>query len=392
MKRLVKLIGLLLAFTLIAAACGDSDEDTTAADTETTVAETTEAPATTEAATTETTEAETTETTETTEEVMMMDHNVGLTFDIGGQGDQSFNDSAYAGIERAAAELGVEFTLGEPNADGSNRAELLQTQSEVSDLVIGVGFLFAGDVAAVAADNPDVNFAVVDDAMLDFDNGGVPIGENIAGLTFAEEQGSYLVGAIAALKSETGTVGFLGGVSGFGLIEKFEAGFAAGARAVKPDINIIAQYITEFPDFDGFNAPDRAKDISLAMYAQGADIIYHAAGGAGAGMFEAAKETSESTGSKVWGIGVDSDQYNTVDPSVQEYVLSSMLKRVDNAVFEVTKSHVDGMFAAGNVVYDLSTDGVGYSTSGGFVDDIADQIEAFKAQIVSGEIVVPTAP
>ena len=228
--------------------------------------------------------------------------------------------------------------------------------------------------------------------MLDFDNGGVPIGENIAGLTFAEEQGSYLVGAIAALKSETGTVGFLGGVSGFGLIEKFEAGFAAGARAVKPDINIIAQYITEFPDFDGFNAPDRAKDISLAMYAQGADIIYHAAGGAGAGMFEAAKETSESTGSKVWGIGVDSDQYNTVDPSVQEYVLSSMLKRVDNAVFEVTKSHVDGMFAAGNVVYDLSTDGVGYSTSGGFVDDIADQIEAFKAQIVSGEIVVPTAP
>ena len=381
MKRLVKLIGLLLAFTLIAAACGDSDEDTTAADTETTVAETTEAPATTEAATTETTEAET---TETTEEVMMMDHNVGLTFDIGGQGDQSFNDSAYAGIERAAAELGVEFTIGEPNADGSNRAELLQTQSEVSDLVIGVGFLFAGDVAAVAADNPDVNFAVVDDAMLDFDNGGVPIGENIAGLTFAEEQGSYLVGAIAALKSETGTVGFLGGVSGFGLIEKFEAGFAAGARAVNPDINIIAQYITEFPDLDGFNAPDRAKDISLAMYAQGADIIYHAAGGAGAGMFEAAKETSESTGSKVWGIGVDSDQYNTVDPSVQEYVLSSMLKRVDNAVFEVTKSHVDGMFAAGNVVYDLSTDGVGYSTSGGFVDDIADQIEAFKAQIVSG--------
>ncbi len=389
MKRLVKLIGLMLAFTLIAAACGDSDEDTTAADTETTVAETTEAPATTEAATTETTEAAT---TETTEEMAMMDHNVGLTFDIGGQGDQSFNDSAYAGIERASNELGIEFTLGEPNADGSNRAELLQTQSEVSDLVIGVGFLFAGDVAAVAADNPDVNFAVVDDAMLDFDNGGVPIGENIAGLTFAEEQGSYLVGAIAALKSETGTVGFLGGVSGFGLIEKFEAGFAAGARAVNPDINIIAQYITEFPDFDGFNAPDRAKDISLAMYAQGADIIYHAAGGAGAGMFEAAKETSESTGSKVWGIGVDSDQYLTVDPSVQEYVLSSMLKRVDNAVFEVTKSHVDGMFAAGNVVYDLSTDGVGYSTSGGFVDDIADQIEAFKAQIVSGEIVVPTAP
>ena len=388
MKRLMKLMALLLAFTLVAAACGDSDDASDSA--ETTAAETTAAPETTEAPA-ETTEApaETTEAPATEEP--MDDINVGLTFDIGGRGDQSFNDSAAAGIDRAAAELGVTFTEAEPNQDGSNRAELLQQQAEVSELVIGVGFLFAGDVIATAAENPDVNFAVVDDAMLDFDNGAVPFADNIAGLTFAEEQGSFLVGAAAALKSETGTVGFIGGVGGFGLIEKFEAGFEAGAKAVNPDITIISEYITQAPDFDGFFAADRAREIGLAMYAAGADIIYHAAGGSGAGMFEAAAEYSEN-GSKVWGIGVDSDQYNTVDPSVQEFVLTSMLKRVDVSVFEITKAHVDGMFAAGNTVYDLSTDGVGYATSGGYIDDIVDQLEDFKAQIIAGDIVVPTVP
>ena len=372
-STLRRLFALLLALGLIAAACGDSDSDTdTGAG---------DAPETSEA------DDEMAE-----DEPMAGDGiNVGLTYDIGGRGDQSFNDSAAAGIDRAESELGISSTEAEPNADGSNRAELLQTQADGSGLVIGVGFLFAGDVAAVGAENPDVNFAVVDDAMLDFDNGGVPLGDNIAGLTFAEEQGSFLVGAAAALKSETGTIGFLGGVSGFGLIEKFEAGFEAGAKAVNPDIEIISQYITEFPDFDGFNAPDRGKEISAAMFAQGADIVYHAAGGSGAGLFEAASEASAG-GSKVWGIGVDSDQYNTVDPAVQEFVLTSMLKRVDVAVFEITAAHVDGSFGPGNTVYDLSVDGVGYSTSGGFIDDIVDQLEAFKAQIISGEITVPTVP
>ena len=163
-----------------------------------------------------------------------------------------------------------------------------------------------------------------------------PVCSNCAGLTFAEEQGSFLVGVAAALNSETGTVGFIGGVGGFGLIEKFQAGFEAGAKAVNPDITIIPQYITMAPDFDGFFAADRAKEIALAMYDQGADVIYHAAGGSGAGLFEAAKERSESSGSKVWAIGVDSDQYNTSSEEVREYILTSMLKRVDVAVFEIT--------------------------------------------------------
>lgn len=359
------LLSLLASFALVAAACGGSDTEV---------------------------EAEAGSDGDSESEVETF--NMGLTFDIGGRGDQSFNDSAAAGADRAIADLGITVSDAEPNADGSDRAQLLQAQADASTLVLAVGFLFADDVAAVAAENPDVNFAVVDDAMLDFEaeGGPAPRGDNIAGLTFAEEQGSFLVGAAAALKSETGTLGFIGGVGGFGLIEKFEAGFAAGARAVNPDIVIIPQYITQAPDFDGFFAGDRAREIALSMYDQGADIIYHAAGGSGAGLFEAAAEQSESTGSQVWAIGVDSDQFNTAGAEAQPYILTSMLKRVDNAVYEITTAHANGDFAAGNVVYDLSTDGVGYSTSGGYIDDITDQLEEFKAQIVAGDIVVPTAP
>jgi len=136
---------------------------------------------------------------------------------------------------------------------------------EEDDIVLAVGFLFAGDAAAAATANPDVNFAVIDDAMMDFET-FTPVADNAAGLTFAEEQGSFLVGAAAALKSETGKVGFIGGVCCFGLIEKFEAGFRAGAQAVDPDIEIVAQYITDAPDFDGFNQPDQAKVIATTMY------------------------------------------------------------------------------------------------------------------------------
>ncbi len=322
------------------------------------------------------------------------DVSVGLVFDIGGRGDQSFNDAAYAGIERAAAELGITFTEASPNDDGSNRGELLQLAADAHDLVIGVGFLYEGEVAKAGAANPEKSFAVIDSSMIDWSKDPpAPYGEKIAGLVFAEQQGSFLVGAAAALKSATGTIGFIGGVRGVGgLIEKFEAGYIAGAKAVNPDIKILSEYITEAPNFDGFNAPDRAKDIATAMFGGGADVVYHAAGGSGAGLFEAAKQTTEASGSKVWGIGVDSDQYNTVDPAVQEYVLTSMLKRVDVAVFEATKAFIEGGVTSGETRYDLAVDGVGYSTSGGFVDDIVDQLEEFKAQIIDGTIVVPTDP
>lgn len=367
MKQNIKLMSLMAVFAMITVACGGGTTDTTAAGTEPTTAAT-EPPSTT--APTETTEA-------------MVAPHIGLVYDIGGRGDQSFNDSAAAGLDKATADLGIDSAEASANADGSDREELLNLlATSGSELVFGIGFLFADPMAAAAAASPDVNFAIVD---------SVVDAPNVAGLVFAEEQGSFLVGAAAALKSTNGHIGFIGGVS-IDLIKKFEAGYIAGAKAVNPDIIIDSQYVTEPPDFAGFNDPAAGKVIAQSMYEDGADVVYHAAGGTGAGLFQAAKEYSEANGTKVWAIGVDSDQYNTAGADVQEYILTSMLKRVDVAVYNTIKAQVEGTFTAGVNVFDLSVDGVGYSTTGGFVDDIAAQLEEFKAQIISGEIVVPTTP
>ena len=308
------------------------------------------------------------------------DVTAALVFDIGGRGDQSFNDSAAAGLDRAAAELGVNTTEASPNPDGSNRAELLQLSAGGADLVIGVGFLFGESITEVAANNPDTYFGIIDSA---------PDGtDNLAGLVFAEHEGSFLVGAAAALKSSTGTVGFIGGVD-IPLIRRFHAGFEAGVHAVDPEIRILDAYVTEPPNFDGWSQPAEGKIIAQSMYEDGADVIYHAAGGTGAGLFEAAKEFSEAGGTKVWAIGVDSDQYNTSAEEVRPYILTSMLKRVDVAVYNTIEKVANGDFTGGTTVFNLAVDGVGYSTTGGFVDDIVPELERFKEAIVGGSIVVP---
>ena len=308
---------------------------------------------------------------------------VGLVYDIGGRGDQSFNDSAAAGLDAAVADFGIEATELEPSEGGENRAELLNLVSdEGAALVIGVGFLFAESIAEAAAAHPDVNYGIVD---------SVVDAPNVRGMVFAEHEGSFLVGAAAALKSTTGHVGFIGGVE-IDLIKKFEAGFVAGAQAVNPDIVIDIVYISQPPDFSGFGDPAAGQVIAQGMFDGGADVVYHAAGGSGGGLFAAAKATSEATGSQVWAIGVDSDQYLTAGEEFQPYILTSMLKRVDVAVYQTIKDQVEGNFTAGVREFGLADEGVGYSTSGGFVDDIADQLDAFKADIISGAIVVPTAP
>jgi basic membrane protein A len=358
MRKQLWLFSVILAFALIAAACGGDDE----AETTTTA---------TDGGTTETTEA------------MVDGISVGLVYDIGGRGDQSFNDSAAAGFDKAIADIGIVGSEASANNDGSNREELLNLQADESELVFGIGFLFAEPMLNAATASPGVNFAIVDDASVDL--------PNVAGLVFAEEQGSFLVGVAAALKTENNHVGFIGGVN-IDLIQRFEAGFVAGVEAVNPDIEITRQYITEPPNFDGFNDPASGRVIAQSMFEGGADIVYHAAGGSGNGLFQAAKEYSEAEGTKVWAIGVDSDQYLTASADVQEYILTSMLKRVDVAVYNTIEAQANGTFAPGANVFDLSVDGVGYSVSGGFVDDIVDQLEAFKAQIVSGDIVVPQTP
>lgn len=401
LKRHWGIAALLAAFLLVVAACGDDDATTTTAGGGATT--------TTAAATTTTGGAEDTTTTAAGGGVVVPDFcpeilgadeatadgsgvNVGLTFDLLGRGDQSFNDAAACGVDWARFYLGVTASEITPT-DAAARATDLQLQAENSQIVIGNGFSFEVAFPEVCENNPDVNFAITDSGMLNFAvDPPAPYCDNARGMVFAEHEGSFLVGVVAALKSETGKIGFIGGVSGIGLIEKFEAGFLAGARAVNPDIEVVSQYISEFPDFAGFESPDRGREIALAMYDEGADIVYAAAGLSGSGMFAAALEQSEATGSKVWGIGVDSDQYLTVDPSQQEYVLTSMIKRVDVAVFYAILDHLEGNFTGGPTEYNLAADGVGYSTSGGFIDDIVDQVEAYKAQIISGEIVVPTLP
>jgi basic membrane protein A len=307
------------------------------------------------------------------------DFKVGMAYDVGGRGDQSFNDSAAAGLDEAKGEFGFESqeAEAEDGEDEAAREERLRTFADAGfNPIIAVGFAYEASLTKVAAEYPDVNFAIIDSENVQADN--------VANLVFAEEQGSFLVGAAAALKSETGNIGFVGGVE-TPLIAKFEAGYKAGAEAVNPDIEIQSTYLTQPPDFSGFGDPAKGKTAAEGMFDGGADIVYHAAGGSGGGVFEAASESENLA------IGVDSDQYNTADPAVQGVIMTSMLKNIDVAVDEYLTEVASGEAPSGVTRYDLSVDGVGYSTSGGQVDDIVTQLDEFKQQIIDGEITVPTS-
>ncbi|WP_260615419.1 BMP family protein [Microbispora sp. KK1-11] len=305
---------------------------------------------------------------------------VGLAYDIGGRGDGSFNDAAAAGLDKAESELKVEkkeleATQGETDAQKEERLRLLASGGY--NPVIAVGFAYSGSVAKVAKEFPDVKFAIVDD--------DAAKGDNITNLMFAEEQGSFLVGVAAALKSEKGNVGFVGGVD-VPLIHKFEAGFKAGAKAVKPDIKIQSKYLTQPPDFGGFGDPAKGKTAAQGMYDAGADVVYQAAGGSGAGVFEAAKAANAMA------IGVDSDQ--AALPAYADFkdvIITSMIKKVDVAVFDFLKNFTTGAVKSGPSVYDLKAGGVDYSTTGGKIDDIKSKIDEYKQKIISGEITVPTS-
>lgn len=357
LKRRGLILALMVVLALVAAACSSDSEETT------------------------TTAGETGDTT-TTSEAMMSDAAVGMAYDIGGRGDQSFNDSAAEGLDRAVADYGITPTELEPNAGGENREENLRLLAEAgNELVFAVGFAFADSLTAAAPDFADTNFAIID-AVVD--------APNVASLLFAEEQGSALVGAAAALKSETGKIGFIGGVD-VDLIKKFEAGYVFGAQQINPDIEVLVQYLTSVPDFSGFADPAKGKEAGTAMYEDGADVVFHAAGGSGAGLFEAAKEYSEAN-THVWAIGVDSDQYNQVSDDLKPYILTSMIKRVDVAVYATISSFVSDGQQSGVLSFDLGADGVGYSTSGGYIDDITDQLDEMRASIIAGDVEVPTTP
>ena len=276
-------------------------------------------------------------------------------------------------------EFGVKPTESTPTGDGDRAERMNLVIDDGNGLVIGVGFLWGDALTAGAAENPDTSFAIID-SVID--------APNVASLVFAENEGSFLVGVAAGLKTTSNKVGFIGGVEN-DLIKNFQVGFEAGVAAANPDAEVLVQYISQPPDFTGFNDPTKGKEIAAAMYADGADIVYSAAGGSGLGAFEAAAEAGAP--GDVWAIGVDSDQYNLVSAELQPYILTSMLKKVDVAVYETIKAFNEGSFAAGVQVFNLASDGVGYSKSGGFVDDIADQIDGYADQIISGDIKVPSA-
>ena len=304
---------------------------------------------------------------------------VGMAYDVGGRGDQSFNDAAAAGLDKAAKELGItskEASATNGEAESARTERLKQLIDAGYTNIVAVGFAYAKAVGTVAKANPNVKFAIVDDASPD------SAGTNVEQMTFAEHEGSFLVGAAAALKSKANHIGFVGGVE-VDLIKKFAAGYAAGAKAVNPSIVIDVKYLTQPPDFSGFGSVDKGKAAAEGMYQAGADVVYHAAGGSGGGVFTAAKAAGK------WAIGVDSDQAKTAAPDVRDVIITSMLKKVDVGVYDFIKSVKDGTFKAGVKTFDLKSGGVDYSTTGGKVDDIKAKLDAFKADIIAGKITVP---
>ena len=314
---------------------------------------------------------------------------VGVVYDIGGRGDKSFNDSAFAGLQAAEKEQGdkVQVKDVEPNPDGSNRKELLDgLADEGYGLIFGVGFLFSEDIAKSATENPDTQYAVIDG----FDDLCTQEGKNLLCIGFQEEQGSFLVGAAAALKTKSNTVGFVGGQEG-DLIAKFQAGYQAGVKYIADqkgkDIKVLVDYAGNTPE--AFRNPAKGKELALKQIGQGADVIYHASGGTGAGVIATAAEK------KIYAIGVDSDQSLTASPAEQKWILTSMLKRVDNAVQQTIADYVNGTEKGGIKTFGLKDGGIDYAQNQynkELLGDIPTTLDELKQKIIDGEIKVPTKP
>ncbi|MFJ9641291.1 BMP family protein [Streptomyces sp. NPDC101178] len=307
-----------------------------------------------------------------------------IAYDIGGRGDQSFNDAAYAGLAKAEKDLDVDGNEAEPS-DGESDADKVQRLTELAragnNPVIGVGFAYAPAIKKVAPKFPKTTFGIIDDASV--------TAKNIANIVFNEEQGSYLAGVAAAKVTKTKTVGFIGGVE-TPLIKKFEAGYAQGVKDTDPSVTVLPQYLTQPPNFDGFSKPDLGKAAAQGQLDKKADVIYSAAGLAGSGAIEAASKA------KKWNIGVDSDQYNQAGlANYKESILTSVTKDIEDAVFNLIKSVQDGKPQSGEIRYGLDKNGVALSMSNPAFADMKDVIAAVdkaKQEIIDGKITVKTAP
>ncbi|HWS53515.1 MAG TPA: BMP family ABC transporter substrate-binding protein [Pyrinomonadaceae bacterium] len=307
--------------------------------------------------------------------------HVGIVFDIGGKDDRSFNAAAWEGVKRAAKDFPIVLRDVEPGNPTSIEPAMRAFAERNYDLIIGVGFAQAPIMEVVAKDYPNINFAIVDGASQ------LP---NVASLVFKEHQGSYLVGMIAARASRTGTIGFIGGMD-IPLIHRFAKGYEEGAKAVNPQVRVINNYVGVTDA--AWNNPGKGKELALSQIGKGADVLFTAAGNSGLGAFDAVEQAGrdEAGRARRFVIGVDSNQ-NMVKPG---FVLTSMVKRVDNAVYQTVEDVVNGRFKGGFHVFGLQEDGVAYALDeynrALIPADVLREVEAAKQKIISGEIEVTDA-
>ena len=300
----------------------------------------------------------------------------GIVFDVGGIDDKSFNEAAYKGLMRAKEQLGIEVQYYQPSQPADRKTGLRQLAGKEFDVIIGVGFIFTDEIVAMAKDFPNLKFACVD--MVDKPESEIP--PNLVGLKFKEEQGAFLAGALAASISKTKKLGFIGGMN-VPLIHKFEAGYTAGVKHVAPDAEVVVNYAGETPK--AFEDPETGKNRAIEQYKSGVDIIFHASGKTGLGVFQAAKETSKLA------IGVDSDQWH----EAPNHVLTSMVKSVDVAVFDVIKAVKENKFTSGKKVFGLAENGVGIiyddNNKSLIPADVHAKVMALRDEIIAGKIQVP---
>ncbi|MBO9600109.1 MAG: BMP family ABC transporter substrate-binding protein [Cohnella sp.] len=294
--------------------------------------------------------------------------------DVGGVNDKSFNQSAWEGLQKLSKDTTAKVKYLESKEATNYLTNINTFVREKYDLTWGIGFLMGDAVKEAADKNPDAKLAIIDN---------VVDAPNVESVTFAENEGSFLVGVVAGLMTKTNKIGFVGGID-IPVIKRFDLGFEAGIKAVNPDAQIIKNYT------GAFDKPDLGKAAAATIYNDGADIIFHAAGGTGNGVFNEAKER-KSKGKQVWVIGVDKDQSIEFGDDV---TLTSMLKRVDEAVYRVSKDLIDGKFAGGQVtVLGLKDNGVGLpeTSTKNVPADVLAKVEEYKTKIINGEITVPTA-
>lgn len=311
--------------------------------------------------------------------------SIGLTTDEGGLNDKSFNQSANEGVLKAKEEFGIKYTSIESQKKEDYEPNMQALVDTGCNLTFGIGYQLADAVGKAAKNNPETNFCLIDTEVK---------GDNILSVTFKEEEGSFLVGVIAGLMTKTNKVGFIGGKDTETIL-KFESGFAAGVKAVNPEAakglissdgssaGVTVKYADSFAD------TNKGFELANSLFEAGCDVIYHAAGGVGIGMFQAAQKL-KNAGSEVWAIGVDMDQSISL-PEYKDVILTSMLKRVDIATYDAVKAMVEGNYKPGNKVLGIAEGGVGIAdtTSNNTPEEVIKKAKEYEEKIKTGEIKVP---